>query len=778
MQTGEELVKQMPEALIRWYDFKEGGSILFILDGIEECNCLINALPQCDTISIKSFDSECINKKYDYIVAAGVIEKCKDIRRILNKLLKHLSDTGVLLLIAYNRMAIKNFCGNKDPYTNRLFDGILDYNGMSNAIIENAGGRCYSKSELVQAVHDAGFANVAVSGIYPDILRPQMLIGEGYTPNEKLEHRIFPQYNHPETVFLQEERIYDALANENALVSFANGFFIECTVNGNIMGIKQVTLSSDRGRDTSLATILLKDKVVKRALFEEGNKRVNIMREHYEYLLNHNVPLVPIQNISSSVESDNYLLEMPYIKAETAVISFRRMIKENPSGYISALEKLYDIILSSSEHVSYDEIDWSHFKPGWQKRKADDPAIEKWKALANGTKEDKEKIGVILERGYIELFAINCFYKDDNYLFFDQEEYIVNCPAKAILLRSIDITYQNHYELELVLPKKTVMEHFGLDELQEEWRHFAWSFLEPLRKERELDDYHQKVRVDYRVLNENRARMNYSAEQYRRYFNDIFSNLGNKKVYLFGSGRFTERFLKEYGSKLKIAGIIDNNEKRWGDYLNSSIPIYSPSVLNEEKSSYKVYICIKDYESVLNQLIGMGVKNISIFDPSLQYDFPDATPSLSSCSSEEEQNKPYDVGYVAGAFDMFHVGHLNILRRAKEQCNYLIVGVITDEQIRRNKGTNPVIGFEDRKAIVGACKYVDKVVEIPASDPSTENAWRTYHFDAQFSGSDYENDPHWLSKKTFLRQHGSDLVFFPYTESVSTTKLKEELGRI
>ena len=92
-----------------------------------------------------------------------------------------------------------------------------------------------------------------------------------------------------------------------------------------------------------------------------------------------------------------------------------------------------------------------------------------------------------------------------------------------------------------------------------------------------------------------------------------------------------------------------------------------------------------------------------------------------------------------------------------------------------NKKTRPVIPFEQRYAIVQGCRYVDEAVTIPADNASTEYAYRTYRFDAQFSGSDYANDQNWLAGKEWLHQQGSDLVFFPYTEEISSTMLKGQL---
>ncbi|MDE7267402.1 MAG: adenylyltransferase/cytidyltransferase family protein [Lachnospiraceae bacterium] len=141
--------------------------------------------------------------------------------------------------------------------------------------------------------------------------------------------------------------------------------------------------------------------------------------------------------------------------------------------------------------------------------------------------------------------------------------------------------------------------------------------------------------------------------------------------------------------------------------------------------------------------------------------------------ANKANEKKYNIGYVAGVFDLFHIGHLNLLRRAKEQCNYLIVGVVTDEGVIKHKKSNPKIPYEERVAIVRACRYVDEAVEIPLDNGDTDEAYRRYRFDAQFSGSDYADDPKWQAKKDFLQMHGADLVFFPYTEGISTTQLKD-----
>lgn len=117
------------------------------------------------------------------------------------------------------------------------------------------------------------------------------------------------------------------------------------------------------------------------------------------------------------------------------------------------------------------------------------------------------------------------------------------------------------------------------------------------------------------------------------------------------------------------------------------------------------------------------------------------------------------------------------VQNAKEQCDYLIVGIVSDEQVIKSKKTRPYIPFEERLAIVQACRYVDEAVMIPPDRPNTEDAFYMYHFDAQFSGSDYADNPDWQARKIFLRQHGSDMVFLPYTETTSSTEIKEQISR-
>lgn len=135
--------------------------------------------------------------------------------------------------------------------------------------------------------------------------------------------------------------------------------------------------------------------------------------------------------------------------------------------------------------------------------------------------------------------------------------------------------------------------------------------------------------------------------------------------------------------------------------------------------------------------------------------------------------KKYKIGYTTGVFDMFHVGHLNILRRAKEQCECLIVGVSTDELVASYKHKAPVIPFEERLAIVEAIKYVDKVV--PQTTMDKVDAWEKLHFDAVFHGDDWKGSSMYNEIELRLKQVGCELVFLPHTKGISSSMLAQTL---
>ena len=137
--------------------------------------------------------------------------------------------------------------------------------------------------------------------------------------------------------------------------------------------------------------------------------------------------------------------------------------------------------------------------------------------------------------------------------------------------------------------------------------------------------------------------------------------------------------------------------------------------------------------------------------------------------------KKYKIGYTTGVYDMFHIGHLNILRRAKELCDYLIVGVTTDELCRERKKKEPIICEADRVAIVEAIRYVDRVVL--QADMDKLAAVRQYGVDAVFVGSDWQGTPTWQEYERQFAEVGCTVVYLDHTEGISSTILRDRLNR-
>ena len=134
------------------------------------------------------------------------------------------------------------------------------------------------------------------------------------------------------------------------------------------------------------------------------------------------------------------------------------------------------------------------------------------------------------------------------------------------------------------------------------------------------------------------------------------------------------------------------------------------------------------------------------------------------------------IGYAAGAFDLFHVGHLNLLAQARQRCDYLIAGVVSDELLRATKGRAPVVPLAERLEIVRNIRYVDEAVA--EVHPNRLDTWRDNHFDVFFKGDDWRGTEKGVSLERQLSSVGVEVVYFPYTMHTSSTVLRRALGQI
>lgn len=134
--------------------------------------------------------------------------------------------------------------------------------------------------------------------------------------------------------------------------------------------------------------------------------------------------------------------------------------------------------------------------------------------------------------------------------------------------------------------------------------------------------------------------------------------------------------------------------------------------------------------------------------------------------------KDYQVGYTTGVFDLFHIGHLNILKSAKRLCNHLIVGVTTDELVAY-KNKQSIIPFEERVEIIKSIKYVDEVV--PQYSMNKFQAWEKYKFNVMIVGDDWKGSAKWNEYEKEFSRVNVDIIYLPYTQGTSSTLIKEVL---
>ena len=133
----------------------------------------------------------------------------------------------------------------------------------------------------------------------------------------------------------------------------------------------------------------------------------------------------------------------------------------------------------------------------------------------------------------------------------------------------------------------------------------------------------------------------------------------------------------------------------------------------------------------------------------------------------------YKIGYVPDTFDLFHIGHLNIIKRAKEKCTLLICIVSTDDLVLRHKQKHVVVPFDERVEIVKAIKYVDKVV--PQTNQDKFLQWQEHKYNAIFVGDDLKDTSKWKIYEEQLKPKGVEFIYFPYTQTTSSTLILKRL---
>lgn len=240
----------------------------------------------------------------------------------------------------------------------------------------------------------------------------------------------------------------------------------------------------------------------------------------------------------------------------------------------------------------------------------------------------------------------------------------------------------------------------------------------------------------------------------------LFSLYGATKAALF---RFIESVnveLEKEGSRNRILCVCPGTLQGTSFYGAKSdfvlLRSLSRAILENTKSGNTLFI--PQYNEIYHDVINRYLENSHLFGLE-SYDYKIKSDRMRSVS-------PTTVGYLSGTFDLFHIGHLNLIKRAKDKCDYLVVGVHKDAS---HKGKETYISFEERCEIVKSIQYVDRVIESKQEDI---DVYEDIKYDFLFVGSDYKGSERFFRYEEYFKEKDVKIIYFPYTEGTSSTKLR------
>ncbi|WP_308723303.1 adenylyltransferase/cytidyltransferase family protein [Paenibacillus polysaccharolyticus] len=681
----------------------------------------------CDVMDFQKKESEQV---FDYIIWAidESVDRLreKDYEAYFLAMKSMLSPNGKILAVIPNRFGARFFCGERDAESDLPFEGITD---------NHSGTYRFTRSELLHFLDELSFKSVKLYYPFPDYRNPQLIYTDDHPPTEDISERLKSYISKNEERVLSERILYRKLAQNNVLTTFSNYFIAECSNYMNHTDILYSAISSERSRDRAFATVICNDdKVKKIPIYNEGLSGLEELRQNAKEQHERKIP-------SLNITIENGMAVMDRIKAPTLSNHLRKLINDrNRQAILNCLDMLYNHILNSSEYTL--ENSFAIMAPH-----------EDW--------------GPVLKKAYIEMIPVNCFFLDGELLFFDQEYTMNYCPAGYVMFRAVHDIYNFMPDIVKLIPLEEMKEKY---KLTSQWNLYLKAEDELSRKIVNKDIYTGRstwMNDPEYIFRSNRRTIKLSSDRSIKLYDSI-SDLNDKKLILFGSGKYADYFLDKYGEQYAIELIVDNNPDLWGT-VKRGIPVKSPDEAGRFiYGTYRIVIAVANYQPIVEQLNAMG-----IYEDSYRIYQKSMDDLLPFSIADTQSDGKFNIGYVTGAFDLFHIGHLNLLKRCKERSHYLIAGVLTDEIIENEKFKTPFIPFEERIEIVKQCKYVDRVIPIDKNNTNKIDAWKELRFGCLFSGSDHEL--HWTKLQSQLRSLGSDLEFFPYTQSTSSSILQKAI---
>lgn len=329
----QELINGIKCGLLQWYDFEQDAKVLYIGDSndalakmlIDKSFAVVCAPVEqsCNTEWTQEYKGG-----FDYLIAVEALECTENPEQVLQSWRSLLKEDGRLLLGMNNRFGIRYFCGDRDPYTGRNFDGIEGYRRAYDKKEDVFRGRCYSRNEMEKMLRAAGWNFFRFFSVLPDLQNPGLIYAEDYLPNEDLANRLFPTYNYPDTVFLEEAPLYESLDNDGLFHKLANAWLIECGSKEALCDVLHVTCSMERGRESALCTVVRRTGIVeKRAVYPEGEARLEKLAAHAKELKERGIPVV-------DTKLEGGVCQMPLIQAEVGQVYLKKLLRTDRERFL------------------------------------------------------------------------------------------------------------------------------------------------------------------------------------------------------------------------------------------------------------------------------------------------------------------------------------------------------------------------------------------------------------------------------------------------------------
>lgn len=455
----------MRNSILNWYDFDKNATLLEIGGGFgaittmfcEKCKEVVTV--EIDKDKAKAIEKRCCNytnlqvfsedwkiqlegRKFKYVVCIGVMEwieekddKVSQYSDYLKSILQFMEHDGKLLIAVDNQTGIRCECG------------ILN-NGLNKQ--ENGFTRCaFSKKEINQIINDSGIIKRKFYYPLPDYILTQEIYSESYLPQGSIWDRVIPYYVYPDKLKKSEIKLYDESIANGTFEEKTNSFLVECTLDGELSEIIYAAVSTDRGKEHGFATIIRNDmSVEKKALYSAGESNLNLCFENSRRIDEKGIPIVRQELKKNS-------LRMPYVKEKKLVDIMGELGEKGDGKFVELFEKFVQTLKLSSTIVS------------------------KERNQLDNQLENIEIWGEILEDAYIDMIPLNCFFINNEFVFFDQEFVRKNYPLKYIMFRAIRYTYLSYPKIENSFPIDELIKYFKLEQvwslcLEEEDR-FIWN---------------------------------------------------------------------------------------------------------------------------------------------------------------------------------------------------------------------------------------------------------------------------------------------------------------